>query len=246
MAKLRTWWRQIKQHRVANVVVGIVLVVVVALIIAVVWSNGTGFNGYNQVTTARTISGPSAGTVVRTEVYQPGKSLWDWLQLLFIPIVLGGVGSWLGRRQSKIQEKATTEQQYKDALQTFWDNMSKLILEKDKDLLHAPKGTSVREIARTQTLVTLSRLRGSHGHKAALLLFLHEANLIKNPDPIISLSPTMEGERSQSVSKIIVAHWNEALLKEADLHDACLRQIDLRDAILSNAILSGADLVLLR
>lgn len=87
-AMLHSWWQQIKQHRVAYGVAGIVLVVVIALIIAVVRFNGTGFDGYYQVTTARTISGQSAGTVVRTEVYQPGKALWDWMQLLIIPVVL--------------------------------------------------------------------------------------------------------------------------------------------------------------
>jgi len=84
IARLRSWWKQIKQRRVAIGVVGIVLVVVIALFIAGYGFDWTGFNGYNQVTTAHTTSGPSAGTVVRTEVYQPGKALWDWLQLLTI------------------------------------------------------------------------------------------------------------------------------------------------------------------
>ena len=50
----RFWWQQIKQHRVAIGVVAIVLVIVIALII-ISYYNGTGFNRYNQVTTARTI-----------------------------------------------------------------------------------------------------------------------------------------------------------------------------------------------
>jgi hypothetical protein len=73
--KFRSWWQQIKQHRVAIGVVGCILVLAIALVIVVVWFNGTGFDGYTQVTTAHTISGPPAGTVVRTEVYQPGKAL---------------------------------------------------------------------------------------------------------------------------------------------------------------------------
>lgn len=76
-ARLRSWWQQIKQHRVAILVGTVVLVVAIALIIIEVWFYGTGFNGYNQVTTAHTISGPSAGTVTRTEVYQPGKTLYE-------------------------------------------------------------------------------------------------------------------------------------------------------------------------
>src|SRR6266699_2358616 len=85
---LRSWWKQIKRHRVVIGVIGIVLVVVIALIIAGYRFDWTGFDGYTQVTTAHTISGPSTGTVVRTEVYQPGKALWDWLQLLIIPAAI--------------------------------------------------------------------------------------------------------------------------------------------------------------
>src|SRR6266700_249485 len=87
-ARLRSWWHQIKQHRIAIAVGAIVLVVVITLIIAGYWFDWTGFNGYNKITTAHIISGTNAGTTTRTEEYQPGKALWDWLQLLIIPLVL--------------------------------------------------------------------------------------------------------------------------------------------------------------
>src|SRR5258708_19258020 len=87
-ARLRSWWQQINQHRVVIGVVAIVLVVVITLIIAGYWFDWTGFNGYNRVTIAHIISGTNAGTVTKTEEYQPGKALWDWLQLLIIPLVL--------------------------------------------------------------------------------------------------------------------------------------------------------------
>ncbi len=77
----------------------VTLVVVIALIIIGYWFNWTGFNGYNKVSTVRTIRGTSAGTVTRTEEYQPGKTFWDWLQLLIIPAVLAGGGFWLNQIQ---------------------------------------------------------------------------------------------------------------------------------------------------
>ncbi len=86
--RLRSLQQQIKQHRVAIGVVAIVLVGVISLIIAGYRFDWTGFNGYNKVTTAHIISGTNAGTTTRTEEYQPGKALWDWLQLLIIPLVL--------------------------------------------------------------------------------------------------------------------------------------------------------------
>jgi hypothetical protein len=241
-------WQQIKKH--PFIIAGIIVVVfaLTAFAIAVIqfgwdWTGFTG--GESKITTTMITPGTTTatpGTTVATEL-QPAKALWDWLGLLgilAIPVVVALGATAITAHHTKTQEKAATLQEYKDALQTFWENMSKLIL--DNNLLKSHEGDPVREIARTQTLVTLSRLGGSQGHKAALLQFLHEANLIKNPNPIISLSPTLRRERIQSVSKVIVAHWDKALLNEADLHDTYLRQVDLTDADLSNADLSGADL----
>src|SRR5437016_2741637 len=88
VSRLRSWLQQIKQHRVAIGVVAIVLVIVIALIIAGYQLDWTGFGGYNKVTTTHIISGTNAGTITRTEEYQPGRALWDWMQLLIIPAVL--------------------------------------------------------------------------------------------------------------------------------------------------------------
>lgn len=67
------WWQKITQHRVAIGVVVFIAIVLLALIIAGYRINWTGFGGYIKETTARTISGKDAGTVIRTEEYQQGK-----------------------------------------------------------------------------------------------------------------------------------------------------------------------------
>ena len=109
VARFRSWWQEIKQHRVAIGVGAIIFVVVIALIIAGYWFDWTGFNGYNKVTITHTISGTNAGTVTRTEEYQPGKGLWDWLQLLgliAIPVVVGIGAAWFTARQNHDREIA--------------------------------------------------------------------------------------------------------------------------------------------
>src|SRR5258708_19197391 len=126
-ARLRSWWQQIKQHRVAILVGTVVLVAAIALIIIEVWFYGTGFNGYNQVTTAHTISGPSAGTVTRTEVYQPGKTLWDWLQLLIIPAFIAFGAVWLTARQNHDREIA--HEQHEHDLKIAVDNQREAVLQ---------------------------------------------------------------------------------------------------------------------
>src|SRR6266702_1559422 len=107
------WWQQLKQHRVAIRVGAIVLVVVIVLIIIGYWFDWTGFNGYNKITVAHTISGTNAGTVTKTEVYQPGKGLWDWLQLLgilAIPVVVGFGAAWFTFRQTQASETNRAQQ----------------------------------------------------------------------------------------------------------------------------------------
>jgi hypothetical protein len=71
-ARFRSWWQQIKQYRVTILVITIVLIIVIALIIVGYSFDWTGFNGNTK----------------------SGKTLWDWMQLLFIPVVLA-IGGYL-------------------------------------------------------------------------------------------------------------------------------------------------------
>ena len=66
------WWQQIKRPLVIGIIA--VSVLLVALIVVEVGLYGTGFKG---------------------------KTLWDWLQLLFIPVVLAVAGFWFNHRERK-------------------------------------------------------------------------------------------------------------------------------------------------
>jgi Ca2+/H+ antiporter len=151
-ARFRSWRQQIKQHRVAIGVVAIVLIVVIVFIIIGYLFDWTGFNGYNKVTITHTISGTNAGTVTKTEEYQPGKGLWDWLQLLIIPAVLAVAGYVINLTISRGEQEATKQRaqseqeaaekrakteyeialdnQREAALQEYIDKLAELLLEK--------------------------------------------------------------------------------------------------------------------
>src|SRR5437660_377531 len=113
-ARFRSWWQKIKQRRVAIIVVAIIVVVAIALIIVEIRVYGTGF---------------------------PGKTLWDWLQLLIVPLVLA-IGALLfnlansrTERQIAIQryeqnQQIALENQRETALQVYIDRMSELLLDK--------------------------------------------------------------------------------------------------------------------
>src|SRR5258707_8321685 len=113
-ARFRSWWQQIKKHRVAIGVVAIVLVVAITLIIVGYWFDWAGFNGYNKITVAHTISGTNAGTVIRTEEYQSGRTLWDWMQLLIIPVVLAVGGYVINLTISRGEQEATRQRAQSD------------------------------------------------------------------------------------------------------------------------------------
>src|SRR5260221_8343698 len=105
--------------------IGVALIVVlIALIIIGYRFDWTGFNGHNK----------------------SGKSLWDWMQLLFIPVVLAVAGFWFNHRERKAAElraeaereierqRAKTESdiaednQREEALKEYIDKMSELLL----------------------------------------------------------------------------------------------------------------------
>ena len=109
--KLRLQWSRTRKLVIVLSFIA-ALIVVIALIILGYWFDWTGFDGYTKVTRAHVISGANIGTVTRTEEYQPGKGLWDWLNLLgvfAIPVVVGFGVAWYTVQQGK-----ATEQENKD------------------------------------------------------------------------------------------------------------------------------------
>src|SRR5258708_5183384 len=238
VAKLQSWWQQIKQHRVAIGVVVIVLVVVITLIIAGYWFDWTGFNGYNKVTTAHTISGTNAGTVTKTEEYQPGKALWDWVNLLgvrAIPAVVGLGAAWFTAQQGKVSDRENTDNQRETVLQTYIDKMSELLLKEHLGELTPegklkPEYEGVRNIARVRTLTALRRLDAER--KGSVLRFLQESGLIDNDNKVINLDD----------ANLFRANLQWADLRRADLSGADLWQANLYHANLSEANLNLAAL----
>ena len=115
--KIRSGFRwlgqKINQHPVRTSVIIIVSVLVIALVVVLTlgyWFNwpGVGVNGgYPKISTATDIK-PLPQKITKTEEQQPVKTLWDWMQLLIIPLVLAIGGFWLNKVQ-KSREERTTE-----------------------------------------------------------------------------------------------------------------------------------------
>jgi uncharacterized protein YjbI with pentapeptide repeats len=187
--------------------------------------------------------------------YQPTKTLWDWMQLLIVPVVLAS-GAFLFNFTSSRNEQKIAQQRDKNAqqialdnqretlLQTYLDRMAELLLH--HALRHTEPHAEVRYIARARTLTVLSRLDSRR--KGSLIKFLYESNLIE----VINLSGADLSGAELSEAKLHRANLSEANLSraiidladlsEANLSGANLSEVNLASTNLEEANLSGANL----
>jgi hypothetical protein len=104
----------------------------------------------------------------------PKRTLWDWLDLLIIPLVLA-LGGYLFTLSENQATRVAAEQRGQDeALQAYLDQIGQLLL--DKNLRGSEAGSEVRSLARARTLTLLPRLDG--GRKGRVVQFLYESGLI--------------------------------------------------------------------
>lgn len=160
----------------------------------------TGFGSYNQTP-----------NVLRE------KTLWDWLDLLVIPLFLAISASILSSMQKQSDKITEEDRQKQVVLSTYFEQISKLLLE--QKLRASKNGNEARILARTQSLFAFRNLDGDR--KAKALQFIYEAGLISSK-PVISL--------------------NGADLSRANLQNATLQNSELRGLFLNNAVLKGANL----
>jgi uncharacterized protein YjbI with pentapeptide repeats len=168
-------------------------------------------------------------------VERPAKTLWDWLQLLGIPVVLATLAFLLNEAQSSRdhqredrraaqQHMSATDVERENTLRTYLAQMADLML--DRRLLRSKPEADVREVARTATLTAVRRLDGAR--RGLVVRFLAEAQLLRS------------GEDSLAAVDVASADFRGANLRYADLFDTNLRRADLSGSDLAAAGLSGA------
>src|SRR5258708_3767337 len=204
----------------------IVLVGLIGLIFAGYWFNWdwTGFNQH---------IGP------RVPQYQPTKTLWDWLQLLIIPLVLAAGALLFNLATTRTEQKIALDKQREDLFQKYLDCMSDLML-KEK-LRSSAVDSEVRNFARVRTITLLFQLDARRiGYVFA---FLRESGLISSTsESIVSLRDANLRKINFSQATIEEIDLRGANLSEADLSGANLDKANLSNAILQKANLSGTHL----
>jgi uncharacterized protein YjbI with pentapeptide repeats/heme/copper-type cytochrome/quinol oxidase subunit 4 len=199
---------------------------------------------------------------------RPKKTVWDWLQLLIVPLALAIIGFVFtmqqDARQQAIENKRAKQaqeienQRAKQAqeieelraehatLQAYLDQMGTLLL--DRNLRGADENSDVRRLARGRTLIVLDALSADDAaeprpyRQVRTLRFLYEAELIQptptNDQPVISLN----NADLTAIDLTGRPFLRGAHLQQAHLSESILDHVDLRDAYLAGADLRSADL----
>jgi uncharacterized protein YjbI with pentapeptide repeats len=178
----------------------------------------------------------------------------DWVQILAAPLLIGVIGvlltawfSWqLNQHQNQLEEQRAQDA----ALQAYLDQMSSLLLNKERPLRQTEKGDEVRTLAQARTSTVIQRLDADHNR--TVIRFLNEAGLTGNDSSISILAEAdLQGAHLEGVdlsginlsgTTLDDAKLGRAHLEGADLSRAFLRDAHLRDVHLLDAQLSGADL----
>jgi uncharacterized protein YjbI with pentapeptide repeats len=171
-----------------------------------------------------------------------GISLWDWIKLLVIPVVIAGGGLWFNAQQREGEQRIANERAQDEALQAYLDQMSGMLIpNKDQPSLsdeHPPD--SLKTVARARTLTVLTRLDG--GRKARVVQFLYESDLITKDRTIADLEGADLRGADLNEARLCGANLSIVDLRGANLSDAKLGQADLSHTNLSGANLIGTHL----
>jgi len=206
----------------------------------------TGF-GSEETKSSIAIKDSAQQKSTTTVERQPRKTLWDWMSLLIVPIVLALVVSAFNAQQNQINQQLSNRlhdtdiqnqkiQERAATLETYLDRMSDLLI--TYHLHGSSPGDEVRRVADARTFTALQSLDGTQ--KGTIIRFLHEADLITavpNSYAIVRL------DKVDLTGAILTTDC----LDNVDLHDTFMNNADLSQAILfdsnlSISILDGANL----
>jgi hypothetical protein len=155
-----------------------------------------------------------------------GRTVWDWLQMLVVPLMLVAVGFWFTTQQEVRQQQIEDQRSQDTALQAYFDGMTNLLIdEQGTQLRKLEPDTEVQRLiqARTETLFAIL----DKDREVSVVLFLARSDVIPKGDPLVSLA---------GIDLSFID------LRGIDLSDTSLAASNLAHAILTNANLSNSDL----
>jgi len=181
----------------------------------------TGFQGYTN----------------NKSEFVPPKKLWDWFQLLIVPILIAFGVWWLNKSQKNSDQKVETDRQRQRTLEDYFNYMTTLLLK--EHLRDSTKNKEARILSRTRTLSVLRSLDGDR--KGQVIQFLYESGLIYK-NPIVRLTGANLRHADLNSATLIGAEIRGVYLHDAQLKGVNLLEADLRGSVFYGANLSNADM----
>jgi uncharacterized protein YjbI with pentapeptide repeats len=188
--------------------------------------------------------------------YVRGKTLWDWMELLIIPLFLAGGAFVLQRSERAAERKMIEEHQQEAALQAYFDRVAELLLDDERKQDQIEKA---RTVMRVRTLTVLRELNAARN--GIVVRFLRDLELVGTKESSLFMAANLEGADLKGVnlsetnlerarlegadlerSFFIGASLKAAILRYANLERVHLRGANLEGAVLTNAILRSAAL----
>ncbi len=177
------------------------------------------------------------------------KKLWDFIQLLLIPIVLSWSGISFQEFTKQKERLAADNKDKQEKLTKYLDEMSVLL---EKDLLLSRLGSSnkknndpVLAAAQAKTVVALTSLDPTRQNSVLQFLESSTLNGLDGERGLLFRAKMYKAKLNGAdltKAKMIQAFLQSSHLINADLTGADLRSIDLENSTLTKAILFESDL----
>ena len=176
-------------------------------------------------------------------VVDPGKSIWDGLQLIGVPLILVILGAWFRNSQQKQAERTARNQRKQDAdeareevLQLFFDRVSALLI--DRNLMAIVRKTRKQDSFGKNSIVLIEPEKISNSE---LSILEASRDIIRARTLSILRRFESDVERKSSVVRFLVETEVISSLR-VDLSSANISQAELSGVDLSRCRLSGANL----
>ena len=224
--------------------IALLFAILLMLILAVFASPG-GLGIYEQASTK--VERDKNWRVIKYSIERnDGKTVWDWLGLIGVPMTLAVLGIWFqsqeqtrASRDAQEQRRLAAEENKEETLQRYLDRVSQLLIEKDlirqSNVQNNPIVDSASGVIRARTLSVLRSFTQDGERKGSVVLFLIETEVLQKLK--VSLA-----DSQLAGAKLAAADLSEADLAGADLTGAYLKYANLSKADLGAAHLSFANL----
>jgi uncharacterized protein YjbI with pentapeptide repeats len=251
MNRLKSAWQTIRGWKGWRWV--LILVVVAALAVGVYYLVAIAIPvGYTN---------PNTGFgehTLPTEGIERAKTLWDWMQLLLVPLGLllatigfGAIQERNRRLEERTAQELEAERARENALQMFLNDIGQLIREnnlgeeppKNEEAPTQARRERIRALAQAKTNTILALLKNDDDRRLHAIEFLGRAQLLTRWGILMrkaNLSCATLYFTTMQGALLVQANLRDTILWNANLQGAHLIAADLQRADLTDAMLQGA------